>query len=87
MKLTRRAALRLGARASALPLGSAVLGSPRSKAAALSDASASPLARRLADYALGLRYEDMDDATIERVKIHLIDSLGCGVGALNEPAV
>ena len=25
--------------------------------------------------------------TIERVKIHMIDSLGCGVGALNEPAV
>ena len=45
------------------------------------------LARRLADYALGLRYEDLDPATIERVKIHMIDSLGCGVGALNEPAV
>ena len=87
MKLTRRAVLRLGAGASVLPLMANPLGSQSAMAGDVSAASATPLARRLADYALGLRYEDLDSATIERVKIHLIDSLGCGVGALNEPAV
>ena len=88
MKLTRRAVLRSGAGASVLPLMAAnLLGSQSAMAGDVSAASATPLARRLADYALGLRYEDLDSATIERVKIHLIDSLGCGVGALNEPAV
>ena len=87
MNLTRRAVLRLGAGASVLPLMANPLGSQSAMAGDVSAASATPLARRLADYALGLRYEDLDSATIERVKIHLIDSLGCGVGALNEPAV
>jgi 2-methylcitrate dehydratase len=88
MKLTRRAVLRLGAGASVLPLTTANPPGPQSaKATDVSASSAPPLARRLADYALGLRFEDLDPATIERLKIHLIDSLGCGVGALNEPAV
>ena len=86
MKLTRRAVLRLGG-ATAFPLTTTVFGSQGVRAADASAAGAPPLARRLADYALGLRYEDLDPATIERVKIHLIDSLGCAVGALNEPAV
>jgi 2-methylcitrate dehydratase len=46
-----------------------------------------PLAERLADYALGLRYEDLDPATIERVKTLLIDTLGCGMGAWDEKPV
>ena len=88
MKLTRRAVLRLGAGASVLSLTMASpLRSHSAKAADVSAAGAPPLARRLADYALGLRYEDLDPVTIERVKIHIIDSLGCGIGALNEPAV
>jgi len=88
MKLTRRAVLHMGAGASVLQLTTANL--LRSQSAGAADASAAgapPLARRLADYALGLRYEDLDPLTIERVKTHIIDSLGCGVGALNEPAV
>jgi 2-methylcitrate dehydratase len=87
MKLTRRAVLRLGAGATVFPLTTTILGLQSAEAADVSAAGAPPLARRLADYALGLRYEDLNPATIERVKIHLIDSLGCGVGALNEPAV
>jgi len=88
MKLTRRAVLRLGAVASALPLTALDLsGLQAARAANASQAAAPPLARRLAEYALGLRYEDFDAATIERVKIHLIDSLGCGLAALDEPAV
>ncbi len=92
MKLTRRTMLRLGAGASALPLATTILAPQHTKAANEKAANAPdrgvlPLARRLADYALGLRYDDLDGATIERVKIHLIDALGCGIGALNEPAV
>jgi 2-methylcitrate dehydratase len=87
MKLARRAALRLGAGAATLPFVTAILGSQSVRAANVSTADAVPLARRLAGYALNLRYEDIDPATIERIKIHLIDSLGCGIGALSEPAV
>src|SRR6266481_6092826 len=46
-----------------------------------------PLAERLAAYAAALRYEDLDAATIERVKSHVIDVLGCGIGAFDERAV
>ena len=87
MKFARRAVLRLGAGAAALPLVTRMLGSQSVKAANVSTADPLPLARRLAGYALNLRYEDIDAATIERIKIHLIDSLGCGMGALSEPAV
>jgi 2-methylcitrate dehydratase len=82
MKLTRRTVLRLGAAATTLPLTATIAGSTTVRAA-----DAPPLARRLADYALALRYEDLDPATIERAKIHLIDSVGCGIAALHEPAV
>ncbi len=87
MKLTRRGVLRMGAGASILPLTANPLRSQSAKTADVSAAGAPPLARRLADYALGLRYEDLDPATIERVKVHMINSLGCGIGALNEPTV
>jgi 2-methylcitrate dehydratase len=46
-----------------------------------------PLAERLASYAAALRYEDLDAATIERVKSHVIDTLGCGIAAFDERAV
>jgi 2-methylcitrate dehydratase len=46
-----------------------------------------PLAQRLAEYALALRYEDLDRATIERVKSHVIDTLGCGIAAFDERPV
>jgi 2-methylcitrate dehydratase len=46
-----------------------------------------PLAERLAEYADRLRYDDLDAATIERVKSHVIDTLGCGIAALDEPPV
>lgn len=89
MKLTRRTLLHLGAGAAATPLAMtapAIL-LPRGAGAASGPAGAPPLARRLARYALGLRDSDLDAATIERVKIHLIDALGCGICALSEQAV
>ncbi|MBX9829052.1 MAG: MmgE/PrpD family protein [Xanthobacteraceae bacterium] len=46
-----------------------------------------PLAERLAAYAHGLTYEDIDETTIERVKTFLIDSIGCGIGAWDEKPV
>ncbi|HVE05995.1 MAG TPA: MmgE/PrpD family protein [Paraburkholderia sp.] len=45
------------------------------------------LAQRLAAYAASLRYDDLDDATVELAKTHLADALGCGVAALNERPV
>ena len=46
-----------------------------------------PLAERLAAYADRLRYDDLDAATIERVKAHVIDALGCGIAAFDENPV
>src|ERR1700689_1715293 len=45
------------------------------------------LAENLAAYAAALRYEDLDAATIERVKSHVIDTLGCGIAAFDERPV
>ncbi|MBN9491618.1 MAG: MmgE/PrpD family protein [Alphaproteobacteria bacterium] len=77
MKLIRRKVLALGAGAVALP---ADLGTARAE-------TERPLADRLADYADSLRYEDLDAATIERAKSHIVDSLACAVAALDEPPV
>jgi 2-methylcitrate dehydratase len=46
-----------------------------------------PLADRLAAYADSLRYDDLDSATVERVKSHVIDTLGCGIAAFDERPV
>ena len=46
-----------------------------------------PLAERLAAYAHAVRYDDLDAATVERVKVHVIDTIGCGIGAFEERAV
>jgi 2-methylcitrate dehydratase len=45
------------------------------------------LAERLATYTDSLRYEDLDAATVEAVKTHLIDTLGCGIAAFDEGPV
>ena len=67
-----------------LIVGTAALGlhalTPRARAADR------PLAERLAAYANSLRYDDLDGATIERVKSHVIDTLGCGIAAFDETA-
>src|SRR6476646_3853626 len=49
--------------------------------------TARPLADRLADYADRISFADLDATTVERVKSHLIDTLGCGIAALDEPPV
>ena len=53
-------------------------------------ASASPtstIAQRLAAYAAALSYDDLDAGTIEAVKTHTADALGCGIAALGEKPV
>src|ERR1035438_3669162 len=46
-----------------------------------------PLARRLAGYTDSLRVTDLDSSTLERAKVHLLDSLGCALAAFNEGTV
>ena len=81
MSRPSRRAVIAGAAALA-PLALAI--KPRAQAA---PKPARPLADRLARYADHLRYEDIDAAAIEAVKIHFIDTLGCGIAALAEPPV
>ncbi len=51
-------------------------------------AAAGPdLAQQLADYAAGLQYADLDAATVETIKAHLIDALGCAIAAYDEGPV
>jgi 2-methylcitrate dehydratase len=45
------------------------------------------IAEQLAAYVDGVRYEGLDAKTIERVKSHLIDTLGCGIAAFDEGPV
>ena len=49
--------------------------------------TARSLAEQLAAYAHDLRFEDLDAATVERVKTHVIDTIGCGIGAFDERPV
>jgi 2-methylcitrate dehydratase len=55
--------------------------------AAQSESTVRPLAERLAAYAAQLRYDDLDSETIEAVKSHLIDTIGCGIAAFDEKPV
>ncbi|MEA2918691.1 MAG: 2-methylcitrate dehydratase, partial [Bradyrhizobium sp.] len=73
MKLPRRKFLLTAMAAGALPAVSrvAVAQTPPKPA---SQKPARPLAERLADYADRLRYDDLDAATVERVKAHVIDA-------------
>src|ERR1041384_5175672 len=81
MTIPRREFLQLGAGAAALPLiGPA-------DAAEKPSLSGPSLAERLAAYASALRYDDLDTATLERVKTLVIDSIGCAIGAWDERPV
>jgi len=43
------------------------------------------LAERLAQYALSLTYDDLDDEVIHIAKQRIIDSIGCALGAIDSP--
>src|SRR3984957_3420350 len=87
MKLPRRAFLQLAAGAAALPVASRMAGAQSHPIQPPSGQPVRPLAERLAAYADGLRYDDIDAATIERVKTHVIDTIGGGIGAFDERPV
>ena len=87
MELPRRAFLHLTASAAALPLTSRIADAQSTPAQPSSEQPVRSLAERLAAYADGLRYDDIDAATIERVKTHVIDTIGCGIGAFDERPV
>lgn len=85
--IMRRQFLHLAAGAAVLPLAASAASGQTVPANPPSKVSAHPLAERLATYAHNLRYVDLDAATIERIKSHLIDTLGCGIAALDEEPV
>src|SRR3984957_2617258 len=87
MKLLRRAFLHLAAGAAALPAASGIAYPQSRPTGQPSEPPVRPLAERLAAYADGLRYDDIDAVTIERVKTHVIDTIGCGIGAFDERPV
>jgi 2-methylcitrate dehydratase len=85
MKLLRRQFLNFAGGMLALPAGARAAraqGHP-----APTDRGARPLAERLAAYAERLRYDDLGAETVERVKSHLIDTIGCGIAAFDEKPV
>jgi 2-methylcitrate dehydratase len=45
------------------------------------------VAHRLAAYASALRYSDLDPATVEAVKVRVVDAIGCAIAAHDEPMV
>ena len=77
MKLARRKFLHLATSAALLPAVGRTAWAQSTR----------PLAERLADYAYRLRFEDIDGATIERLKAHVIDTIGCGIAAFDEAPV
>src|SRR5438046_8416693 len=87
MKISRRRLLHLGAGAVTLPIFSQMARAQDRSTQPLPPSRDRPLAERLAYYALRLRYEDLDPATIERVKTLVIDTIGCGMGAWDEKPV
>jgi 2-methylcitrate dehydratase len=86
MTLPRRKFLLAAMAAGALPAASR-LGFAQTPPQPAAEKRARPLAERLADYADRLRYDDLDAATVERVKAHVIDALGCGIAAFDERPV
>ena len=85
MLMPRRQVLRVVAGAAAFPIASRTARAEDQTTP--SSASTRPLADRLAAYAANLRYEDLDEATIESVKVHLIDAIGCGIAAFHDEPV
>jgi 2-methylcitrate dehydratase len=87
MRLPRRQFLHLAVGAAVVPIASRIARAQSNPKSAASVQNEGTLAERLAGYAHGLRYDDLDEATIERVKAHLIDSIGCGLAAFDEKPV
>lgn len=85
--MIRRQFLRMAAGAVALPLAVPVARAELAPAKPSLDQATPLLAERIAAYADRLRYENLDAATIERVKSHVIDTIGCAIAAWDERPV
>jgi 2-methylcitrate dehydratase len=66
----------------ALALAAGALAAP-----AIARAEGEPLAQRLADYALDLKYADIDGPTLEQAKSLIVDAFACAIAAFDERAV
>src|ERR1700744_1883175 len=87
MKFPRRRFLHLAVGAPLIPAVSGIVRAQPAPASPPSKQATRPLAERRAVYADRLRHDDIDAATIERVKSHVIDTIGCAIAALDEPPV
>jgi 2-methylcitrate dehydratase len=87
MKFQRRKFLSLAMGAGVLPAVSRRAWPQTDPARTPPEQPAPPLAERLAAYADQLRYDDLDAATIERIKAQVIDTIGCGIAAFDEKPV
>jgi 2-methylcitrate dehydratase len=87
MKLPRRRFLQLAAGAAALSTLPRIARAQTYPVPLQSGSEEKVLAERLAAYAHDLRYDDLDAETIERVKSHVIASLGCALAAFDEKPV
>jgi 2-methylcitrate dehydratase len=87
MKFPRRQFLHLAAGAAAVPAVSRMTRAQTNTTPPSPEQQTRALAERLAVYADRLRYDDIDSATIERVKSHVIDTLGCAIAAFDETPV
>src|SRR5260370_15346118 len=86
-QLARRRLSHLSAGPVALPITSRIATAQNKPSPSLSAPRERPLAERLAAYAHVLRYDERDAAAVERVKVHVIDTIGCGIGAFEERPV
>ncbi|MGU7775486.1 MmgE/PrpD family protein [Burkholderia sp. MR1-5-21] len=75
------------ATAAALPYRVHAQTVPAMPGTSMPPASPDNLAHQLADYAASLRYADLDAATVETVKSHCLDALGCAIAAHDEVPV
>jgi 2-methylcitrate dehydratase len=87
VKFPRRQFLRMAAGSAMLPHMSGMAGAQTNSARPSSEPATRPLAERLAEYASALRYDDLDAATVERIKSHVIDTIGSGIAAFDEKPV
>ncbi len=87
MKFPRRQFLHLAAGATVLPFASRAVTADDHPTVPVLQRRSAPLAERLAAYAHSLHYDDLDEETVEGVKVHLIDTLGCGLAAFDEKPV
>ena len=88
LRLSRRLLLNgLAGLASLAAIPRAQAAAAQAKGPATPSTGNAPLARRLADYVESMRFADLDAPTIERAKVHLLDSLGCGLSAFKEETV